>query len=242
MPKTETVVEPRPKHGARHQKSGRSSIPLLENGDRLMREEFERRYNAMPHLKKAELIEGRVSMSSAVRMSHSGAHAKIMAWLSAYWVYTPGIELHDNATVRMDEENEPQPDALLRIEADDLATSWVSEDDYLEGAPELIVEIAGSSVSHDLYEKFEVYQRRSVKEYLVWQLYENRLDWFVLQQGQYTSLTPDNDGIIRSRTFPGLFLAVEALLSGDMATVLAVLQQGLQTKEHVAFVAYLEKG
>lgn len=219
-----------------------SDIPFLENGDHLTREEFERRYNAMPHLKKAELIEGRVYMTSAVRMSHSGAHANIITWLGVYGVSTSGVELHDNGTVRMDEENEPQPDASLRIISKELGTSQASEDDYMEGSPELIVEVAGSSASYELHEKLAVYQRNGVKEYLVWQLYENHLDWFELHEGKYVPLQADADGIIRSRVFPGLHLAVKDLLAGNLAEVLAVLQKGLQTAEHAAFVEYLKKG
>jgi Uma2 family endonuclease len=214
-------------------------LPVLESGDHLTLKEFERRYNAMPHLKKAELIEGRVYMSSAVRMSHSGAHAKVIIWLGYYGVNTPGTEVHDNGTVRMDDENEPQPDASLRIVTSD-GKSTAGTDDYLEGAPELIVEVAGSSASYDLHEKFEVYQRNGVKEYLVWQLYENRLDWFILQDGKYLALEPDDNGILRSRVFPGLELAVDALLAGDMATVVAEVQNGLQTEAHAQFVKYLQ--
>ena len=215
-------------------------IPLLENGDHIAREEFERRYNAMPSVKKAELIQGRVYMPSPVKMSHSDSHAKIMTWLGNYWAATPGTGLHDNSTIRIDEENEPQPDATLRIKPPSIGKSWVSKDDYIEGAPELIVEIAGSSASFDLFEKFDAYQQHSVQEYLVWQIYDHRLDWFELREGQYAPLQPDADGIIRSRVFPGLSLAVDALLSGDLAQVLAVGQQGLQSKEHRLFVQRLQ--
>jgi Uma2 family endonuclease len=213
-------------------------VPPLQNGDHLTREEFERRYNAMPHLKKAELIEGRVYMPSAVKRSHGDAHADIITWLGPYRVATPGTRLSDNATVRIDQGNEPQPDVSLRIVSKE-GTSRISNDDYLEGAPELIVEVAASSASYDLYEKFQIYQRHGVKEYLVWQIYENRLDWFELQQGRYIRVEPDSKGIIHSRVFPGLCLAVDALLAGDMAQVAAVLQQGLKTQEHTAFVQYL---
>ncbi len=215
-----------------------ADIPLLESGDHLTRREFERRYHAMPELKKAELLEGRVYMSSAVRMSHGGAHADVMLWLGIYRAGTPGVRLYDNGTVRMDDENEPQPDALLRIETED-GSSQAGDDDYLEGAPELIVEVSGSSASYDLHEKFQVYQRNGVKEYLIWQLYENHLDWFVLQDGKYAPLQPDAGEILRSRVFPGLYLAVDALLAGDMGTVIAEVQKGLQTEAHNQFVAYL---
>lgn len=112
-------------------------IPCLENGDRLPRPEFERRYAAMPQVKKAELIEGIVYMPSPVRVrQHGRPHALVMGWLSNYWAATPGVDLCDNTTVRLDLDNEPQPDALLRIEG---GTSRISEDDYIEGSPELVV-------------------------------------------------------------------------------------------------------
>ena len=214
--------------------------PPLEPGDHLTQAEFERRYEAMPHLKKAELIEGRVYRSSAVRRGHSKTHAEIMTWLGYYWAATPGVELNANGTVRLDEENEPQPDAALRIESKTIGASSTSDDDYVEGPPELVVEIAASSASYDLYEKLDVYQHNGVQEYVVWQVYENCLDWFQLVDSKYAPLLPDADGVIRSRVFPGLDLAVTELLAGNLAAVLEVLQKGLQREEHAAFIQRLK--
>ena len=208
-------------------------IPLLENGDRLTRPEFERRYAAMPQVKKAELIEGIVYMPSPVRVrQHGRPHALVMGWLGVYWAATPGVDLCDNTTVRLDLDNEPQPDALLRIEG---GTSRISEDDYIEGAPEFVVEIAASSASKDLHDKLRAYRRNGVQEYLVWQIYEQQLNWFSLQAGEYVLLAADNQDIICSQVFPGLWLASLALLQGDLAAVITCLNQGLQTIEHAAF-------
>lgn len=208
-------------------------IPLLENGDRLTRPEFERRYAAMPQVKKAELIEGIVYMPSPVRArQHGRPHALVMGWLGVYWAATLGVDLCDNTTVRLDLDNEPQPDALLRIEG---GTSRISEDDYIEGAPEFVVEIAASSASKDLHDKLRAYRRNGVQEYLVWQIYEQQLNWFSLQAGEYVLLAADNQGVICSQVFPGLWLASSALLQNDLAAVITCLQQGLQTVEHAAF-------
>jgi Uma2 family endonuclease len=145
----------------------------LENGDRLTRQEFERRYEAILGLKKAELIEGVVYVPAALRYRrHGKPHGLIMTWLGVYEAATPGVESADNTTVRLDWENEPQPDALLRIDEACGGQSWISEDDYVEGAPELIVEIAASSASYDLHDKLRVYRRNGVLEYLVWQAAE----------------------------------------------------------------------
>jgi len=211
------------------------TIPPLENGDKLTRWEFERRYQAMPHLKKAELIEGIVYMASPLRFeSHAEPHANIIGWLALYKAATPGVRLGDNATVRLDIDNEPQPDALLRIEKG--GQSIISEDDYVEGAPELIVEIAASSASYDVHQKLNVYRRNQVQEYLVWRFYEQEFDWFRLQAGEYIKLETDSDGIIRSQIFPGLWLDKNALLMGDLGKVLVILQRGLETAEHRDFV------
>ncbi len=217
-----------------------TDLPPLENGDRLTWQEFERRYEAMTHIKKAELIEGVVYVASPVRAnSHGRPHAQIIGWMLVYEAATPGVYLADNTTVRLDADNEPQPDALLRIEPEVGGNSRISDDDYVEGTPELVAEIAASSASYDLNDKLNAYRRNDVQEYIVWQSYENRLDWFRLQEGRYAAIQPDEAGIIRSDIFPGLWLAVKALQEGDMARILAVLQQGLQTAEHQAFVERL---
>lgn len=216
------------------------ATPPLENGDRLDRHEFERRYDKMPHLKKAELLEGVVFLSTTLRFkSHGQPHGFIMGWLGTYQAFTTGVEAGNNSTVRLDLDNEPQPDAVLRIREESGGRSILSDDDYIEGAPELIVEIAASSVAIDLHDKKQAYCRNGVKEYLVWRVLDQQFDWFYLQNGEYVLLSVEEDQIIRSRSFPGLWLAVTDLLAGKMQQVLTVLQQGLAAAEHAQFVADL---
>jgi Uma2 family endonuclease len=210
-------------------------------GDRLTRVEFERRYQAMPALKKAELIEGVVYMPSPVSAQHSNPHAQLIGWLIAYQAATPGLLVGDNATVRLDEDNEPQPDALLAIDAKLGGQSRIDEDGYYAGAPELIGEIASSSVSYDLHAKLHVYRRHGVREYVAWRVRDKELDWFRLDEGKYVPLAYDAAGISKSTIFPGLWLDVPALLRGDLARVLAVLQEGIASPEHVQFTAELNE-
>jgi Uma2 family endonuclease len=217
-----------------------ANAPLpLENGDRLTRVEFERRYEVMPHIKKAELIEGEVTMPSPTRLrSHSKPHGVMAGWLLVYTAATPGVEVADNATVRLDADNEVQPDLLLRLEQG--GKTRVSDDDFVEGPPELIVEIAASSASYDRHAKLNVYRRNGVQEYILWQVHDRKVEWFELREGAYAALTPDEAGIFRSRVFPGLWLNVTALLENRLADVLAELQRGLDSDEHRAFVARLK--
>ncbi len=218
--------------------SPKVTIPPLENGDKLTRAEFERRYEAMPHVKKAELIEGIVYMSSPLRIErHGEPHSIIATWLGNYWAATPGVGSANNATVRLDNDNEPQPDVLLRIKH--WGQSQISEDDYVEGAPELIVEIAASSASIDMHQKLKVYRRSGVQEYLVWRVLEEDIDWFCLQAGEYIARSTNANGIICSQVFSGLWLDKSALLARNIADVLEVLQQGLASVEHQAFVQQL---
>ncbi|MFN6517256.1 MAG: Uma2 family endonuclease [Nostoc sp. CreGUA01] len=217
------------------------TIPLLQNGDKLTLYEFERRYNAMPNLKKAELIEGIVYiMPAALRFrSHGQPHGWIFGWLFTYEAATPGVASAIEPTVRLDLDNEPQPDAVLLIDPEAGGQAKLSEDDYIEGAPELIVEIAASSVAIDLHAKKQAYRRNGVKEYIVWQVLDQKLSWFYLEQGEYLELGTDGTGILQSRVFPGLWLAVAELLAGNMQSVLTILQAGLQSPEHAAFVQKL---
>ena len=214
----------------------------LESGDHLTRDEFERRYKTMPHVKKAELIEGVVYVGSPVRVrKHGKPHSDMMGWLVTYSAATPGVMVCDNTTVRLDADNEPQPDALLRIDQDRGGQSSISQDDYIEGPPELIVEIAASSASYDLHDKLRVYRRNQVQEYLVWLVQEQQLRWYELRQGEYILQTPETSDILQSRRFPGLKLSVNALLAGDLQQVLEVLQEGIATKVHQDFVSQLKK-
>src|SRR4029434_1628974 len=96
--------------------SSPEAVLPLENGDTLTRAEFERRYEAMPHLKKAELIEGVVYMPSPVRMDqHAEPHIDLATWLGVYRAATPGVRAGAEATVRLGSSSDPQPDALMFI-------------------------------------------------------------------------------------------------------------------------------
>jgi Uma2 family endonuclease len=144
-----------------------SRIPPLQHGERLTRAEFERRYAAMPYVKKAELIEGVVYMPSPVSDAHSGRHFNLNGWLFLYSMFTPGVTGGDNGTLRLDMDNEPQPDGFLRILESHGGQARVDADGYVTGAPELVDEIAVSSASIDLHAKLNVYRRNGVREYVV---------------------------------------------------------------------------
>lgn len=220
--------------------SSTTAPPLLQNGDRLTRREFERRYEAMPDAKKAELIEGTVYVSPPVHASaHGQPHAQLMTWLGTYAAVTPSVQVADNATVCLDLDNEPQPDALLRIDEECGGQSRISEDDYVEGAPELIVEVTHSSAAYDLHDKKRAYRRNGVQEYLVWQIEDDRVDWFVLEDGAYLALSSE-EGLLSSRVFPGLVLDTEALLDGDLSAVLSRVQKTTGTEAHQSFVDQLQ--
>jgi Uma2 family endonuclease len=216
-----------------------AGIPLLENGDRLSRAEFRRRYEAMPHLKKAELIEGVVYLGSPVRNdAHAEPHASITTWIGTYGAATPGVAAADNGTVGVDADNDYQPDVMLRVMEQAGGQSRIV-DDYVEGPPELVVEVAASSVSIDRHTKLHVYRRAGVLEYVIWQVLNRRVEWFALREGEYVPLQPDERGVVHSQVFPGLRLHVPALLDGDLATVLAELQAGIAGDEHRRFVERL---
>lgn len=216
-----------------------NSLPPLQSGDRLTRPEFERRYTAMPHVKKAELIEGTVYMASPLKFEpHAEPHADLIGWLWTYKVTTSGVRLGDNPTIRMDLDNEPQPDVLLMIDEACGGTAYIGSDGYVEGSPELVIEVAASSAAIDSGSKKRAYRRNGIREYIVWQVFDQKIDWYSLTDEDYISLDAE-DGVIKSLVFPGLWLDVTAMLTGDMPRVLAVLQQGLASEAHQSFVAQL---
>lgn len=211
-------------------------IPPLENGDHLSRAEFERRYAAMPEGDRAELIEGIVYMAAALRFrSHGKPHSQLNCWLSTYQAFTTGVEVGDAVSVRLDHINEPQPDLALFIPQKPGDRVWISDDDYVEGPPELLAEISASTVSMDWGVKKQTYERNGVQEYIVWRVLDGEIDWFQLENGQYVERLADADGITRSQIFPGLWLDRPALLNNDMAQVLSLLQMGIASPEHQTF-------
>ena len=181
-------------------------------------------------------------MPSPVRWKpHANPHANIIGWLVHYSAFTPGVEVGDNGTVRLDTDSEPQPDAAMIIDPSQGGRVQISSDGYVVGGPELVAEVAASSVSIDLTTKLRIYRRNQVQEYLVWRVLESSLDWFVLRDSQYERLSVNSTGYYQSMVFPGLWLDAAALTRFDMAVVLQGLQKGLDSHEHAAFAAELSQ-
>jgi Uma2 family endonuclease len=227
--------------GSTQEERAKRAVPPLENGDHLTRDEFERRYDAMRDLKRAELINGVVYMSPPVSTpGHGRPHFRLSTVFGNYVSATPGTDGSDNSSVRLDLENMPQPDLFLMILASHGGQAKIDEEGYLEGSPELIAEIAATSASYDLHEKLKVYQRSGVREYLVWRTLDQQFDLLSLNPGNHQAIAPDAQGILRSQIFPGLWIDSEALFAGDLAKALATLQTGLASNEHAVFAPALK--
>lgn len=213
-----------PRRKPRGQSRAKSApVPGLENGDHLSAVEFMRRYEGMPGTRKAQLIEGRVLMPSPVRAkSHGAPDNVIQFWLATYAMNHPELEAYSNTSILLDAENSLQPDAMLCTQPQAGARTWLDEKDYLCGSPELICEIAASSASVDLHEKYRAYRRAGVAEYLVWLTAEKTVRWFQLVDGDYTEAR-EQGGKLQSLVFPGLILDVKALLKLDRKKVVAAL-------------------
>ena len=197
------------------------TAPLLENGARMDRAEFHRRYLQCPDLHGVELIEGVVYMPSPTKTQHHGLQqTTLLGWLIFYELRHPGVRACTPATVLLDGHNEVEPDAMLMR----ISSGLINHEGYTEGAPELVVEIANSSVSKDLHQKKTAYERNGVRDYIVWRVQDGKIDWFELRDGQFRQREPDADGIIESATFPGLRLNVAKALADDLAGVVAEIR------------------
>jgi Uma2 family endonuclease len=138
---------------------------VLESGDRLSQEEFHRRYSLRPDIRKAELIGGIVYVASPARWDKHGKHQSLVVmWLRAYAEDRSDVGVGDADTVFLTGGNEVQPDAFLFRLSGPGAGARVKASGYIEGAPELVVEVAASSVSYDLHDKKEAYRRAGVPE------------------------------------------------------------------------------
>lgn len=232
------------------------AIPPLRDGDRMDADEFLRRYTADPVVYSAELLQGIVHITRWREFKdgkevivppisadgHGKPHLRLSTWLGVYTASTPGIDaLSPVTTILPSGTTGLEPDAVLRILPESGGTSTVGEDNFVHGVPELLAEISFTSGARDLGKKFDAYQADGVPEYLVWRTAEEEVHWFTLNRKKYVALEPHADGTLRSERFSGLWLDVPALLAGEMAKVLATLQQGLASPEHAAFVAKLQK-
>lgn len=213
-------------------------FPPLENGAHLDQKTFHARYEAMPPDTNAELIGGIVYVASHVRCTHGQQSGKVCAWLVNHESETPGVEALAHTTVILSDSSELQPDVTLLISPEYGGQTGV-ENDYIVGAPELVVEVASATESYNLHLKLKDYERAGVREYVVVVLWPQRVLWFVNRGGRFETVDAGADQLYRSETFPGLWLDPAALLRLDSKALRAALELGLATPEHQEFVQCL---
>jgi Uma2 family endonuclease len=187
----------------------------------MTRQEFHAAYANYEGLARVELIEGVVYLPSPISLAgHARPQSLVLFWLNAFAAAQPAVEAVGPASVLLDDQNEPEPDAML------LRTTpgWLNEEGFLVKIPELAVEIANSSRSRDLHQKLRAYERNGIAEYVVWRVSDGEIDWFELREGRYVKRAADASGMIESREFPGLVMDVPAMLAMDRAKVLAALK------------------
>ncbi len=216
------------------------AIPPLENGDCLTRAEFERRYEAMAGDAKFELVDGVVYMASPVKVEHGDFHLAVGGLFRDYAIATPGCQAGADSTVRLGPADEPQPDVFLRLTTESGGLSRIDRNGYVSGPVELAAEVASSTASYDLNQKKRSYLRHGVLEYLAVLTRTRRVLWFARRGDAYSPIDPER-GVLRSRVFPGLWVDVAALLTGDGVRLKRTAAKGLRSKEHRAFVSGLRR-
>lgn len=214
--------------------------PLLRDGDRLTRDEFLRRWDAMPGLKRAELINGVVSLASPVSRPNGRFSYLLNAWIAYYEMATPGVESGSGGTWLMSEADVPQPDLDLRILP---AAGGLSRDqgNYPAGTPELVVEVGQTTHSKDAGEKLRLYEREGVREYITVRPQRRQITWRASVRRKFTEILPAKNGFYRSRVFPGLWLDPAAFWNQDLPGLAAAVQAGVATLDHARFIQTLAR-
>lgn len=218
----------------------RHGSQFLRNGDHMSQSEFHEIYEKMPIEYMAELIDKTVYVSVPLGRPHGKKHVHVSTLFGLYEASTPGVEAYDSVSVILSNSDEVQPDLMLRILPRHGGRTSDGYDGYVYGAPELVLEVAHSSRSIDLHAKRTRYMEAGVIEYIVICLKPASVHWFLLAQGEI--LKPDEDGVLKSNVFPGLWMSAELLLKGGIKNSVSLLNQGLQSSQHASFVCKLKKG
>jgi Uma2 family endonuclease len=214
----------------------------LHEGQRLDQQTFHEIYSQTPEDFRAELIDGVVYlMNMAVYEDHARSDASLTGLLYYYSVESPGTIAQSNASTKLSANTEVQPDCALLIDPDFGGRTRTDPGKFTVDAPELVIEIASSSLRLDLNAKKQVYEQAGALEYLVYDIPHQKFHWFALTEGRFEPLMIDGDGVYRSRAFPGLWLDEAAFVRDDGQAVLACLRRGLQSQAHTDFVERLRQ-
>ena len=205
--------------------------PLLPPGARLSRSEFHSRYERTAPGFHAELIGGVIYPRDPGHgtIRHGRTAFLVSGWAVQYERRTPGTQGCVRPTVLLGPEAEPEPDFIMRKRTPELDAA---EGEWVTGGPELVAEIADHTLARDLGPKLRDYQANGVIEYLVVDVRDRAVRWFVRDEDDlYVDLAPDADGLLKGRVFPGLWLDPAALFAENLADLEAAVVKGVAERD-----------
>jgi Uma2 family endonuclease len=216
--------------------------PILFDGQRLDQPTFHELYSQMPEGFRAELIDGVVRlMNMPLYSDHGRPDANLTGLLCMYSFETPGTIVQIATPTRLGPKSEVQPDSALLIDPAFGGRTFDDERGLTTNAPELVVEIASSTLRLDLNAKKRVYEEAGALEYVVLDVPHQKFHWFALNEGRFEPLEIDPDGLYRSKVFHGLWVDEAAFVRNDGRAMTTSLRLGLESPEHAAFVERLRE-
>ena len=213
----------------------------LRDGERIPPDEFRRRCGVLEAVGvdfRVEYVNGVVRMMPPPNFAgHTHPIRVMQGLLSAYTRQTPGVIDYTESGVTLPVEEtsaDVSPDLCLVVQPGRGGQMSVDDAGYFVGPPELVVEVANSSLSYDLGEKRDLYEAAGVQEYLVHATRERRLLMMRRDGDRFRTVMPDADGVLASRIFPGLVFDTAAIIADDIAAAEATLDRVMQSPEVAA--------
>jgi hypothetical protein len=214
------------------------SSPLPHCG-RMDQAEFHRRYQSYPPHQKVDLVDGEIYVAPPRSVCHGALHCDVSYLLHLYKLATPGVAVVGHCSTILDERSEVQPYLSVLLKEEYGGTSHANWEDYICGPAELLVQFTDELGCREMQARRAVFERAGVGEFLAVSVAERQVNWFHFPTGSL--IEPNRRGVSKSRVFPGLWLAFHLIWAEDYPAQLALLDRGLASPEHAAFVKRLAK-
>jgi hypothetical protein len=168
-------------------------------------------------------------------MSELGVHQSALLTdlalcINRYRLFSPGFYVCVMAKVQLNADEAEVPGLVAMLNYGRMKQCKV-EDEVFHGPPNFILDVFYSADDPDFLRRRERFCRAGVLEYFVaFQGEQIEYRWHRLTDGKYELVQPDEDGILRSRALPNLWLPRQALLDRDWWAVLGCIERGVSRR------------
>lgn len=180
-------------------------------------------------------------MKNELDIAQSANLTDMAMCINHYRLSTPGLYVCIHISVQLDAKTKIIPGIIAQVNSGRFKQCDPGSYDFFTGPPNFVFDVFQDDQKEEYNFRKECFEKSGVIEYVVWFNSSKLPIWNRLIDGRYKKIKEDEEGMIKSKALPGMWVPLEAFKNRDWWTIMATISRGITRRGHRDFMATIWK-